>query len=147
MKVHGWLAPANVSSVPLSLIRKLPVRNESEIRFKSAVRHISTPAPSVPESALNSANLAAALPFPFHVSVAAVLSHLVFTRVISDIEIDSGVTVTSGRGRVLLRESVHVSAAGGAAPAQDWRPQDVTPDLQRAMTKAGRDNTPLAFAP
>lgn len=39
------------------------------------------------------------------------------------------------RGRVLLRESVHVSAAGGAAPAQDWKPQDVTPDLQRAMTK------------
>ncbi|WBQ11433.1 phage portal protein [Hyphomonadaceae bacterium ML37] len=39
------------------------------------------------------------------------------------------------RGRVLLRESVHVTAAGGAAPAQDWRPQDVTPDLQRAMTK------------
>jgi hypothetical protein len=39
------------------------------------------------------------------------------------------------RGRVLLRESVHVTAAGGAAPAQDWKPQDVTPDLQRAMTK------------
>jgi hypothetical protein len=90
-------------AVARALIRKLPVRNDSEIRFKSAVRHISNPAPSVPESALNSANLAAALPFPFHVSVSAVLSHLVFIRIICDIEIDSGVTVTSGRGRVLLQ--------------------------------------------
>ena len=39
------------------------------------------------------------------------------------------------RGRVMLRESVQVSAAGGPAPAQDWRPQDTTPDLQKAMTK------------
>jgi hypothetical protein len=38
------------------------------------------------------------------------------------------------RGRVLLRESVNVSAAGGPAPAADWRPQDVTPDLSKAMT-------------
>lgn len=37
------------------------------------------------------------------------------------------------RGRVLLRESVAVSAAGGPAPAADWRPADLTPDLQRAM--------------
>lgn len=37
------------------------------------------------------------------------------------------------RGRVLLRESVSVSAAGGPAPAQDWRPSDVTPNLQPAM--------------
>ena len=38
------------------------------------------------------------------------------------------------RGRVLLRESVTVTAAGGAAPVQDWTPKDMTPDLQRAMT-------------
>lgn len=38
------------------------------------------------------------------------------------------------RGRVLLRESVQVSAAGGPAPQADWRPSDVTPDLQKAMT-------------
>lgn len=37
------------------------------------------------------------------------------------------------RGRVMLRESVNVTAAGGPAPAQDWRPQDVTPDLQGSM--------------
>lgn len=43
------------------------------------------------------------------------------------------------RGRVLLRESVHVTAAGGPAPAQDWRPQDVTPDLSRAMTRETLD--------
>jgi phage portal protein BeeE len=39
------------------------------------------------------------------------------------------------RGRVLLRESVQVSAAGGPQPAADWRPADLTPDLQRAMTQ------------
>lgn len=38
------------------------------------------------------------------------------------------------RGRVLLRESVNVSAAGGPAPASDWRPADVTPDLEKAVT-------------
>ena len=36
------------------------------------------------------------------------------------------------RGRVLLRESVTVTAAGGPAPAQDWRPSDLTPDLDKA---------------
>jgi hypothetical protein len=36
------------------------------------------------------------------------------------------------RGRVLVRESVTVSAAGGPAPQTDWKPADVTPDLQRA---------------
>lgn len=38
------------------------------------------------------------------------------------------------RGRVLLRESVNVTAAGGPAPMADWRPSDLTPDLSRAMT-------------
>lgn len=37
------------------------------------------------------------------------------------------------RGRVLLRESVQVSAAGGPAPSADWKPQDLTPDMERAM--------------
>jgi len=39
------------------------------------------------------------------------------------------------KGRVLMRESVQVSAAGGAAPSQDWKPQDVTPDLGKAMPR------------
>ncbi|WP_292527821.1 phage portal protein [Methylocystis sp.] len=38
------------------------------------------------------------------------------------------------RGRVLLRESVAVTAAGGPAPAADWKPQDVTPNLQQSMS-------------
>ncbi|RWC90048.1 MAG: phage portal protein [Mesorhizobium sp.] len=38
------------------------------------------------------------------------------------------------RGRVLLRESVNVSAAGGPAPAVDWRPSSLSPDLKDAMT-------------
>ena len=37
------------------------------------------------------------------------------------------------RGRMLLRESVNVTAAGGPAPAADWSPKDLTPDLSRAM--------------
>lgn len=37
------------------------------------------------------------------------------------------------RGRVLLRESVSVTAAGGPAPSADWRPADVTPDLRDSM--------------
>src|SRR3546814_17664517 len=53
------------------------------------------------------------------------------------------------RGRVLLRESVAVTAAGGPAPQADWRPQAVTPDLSRAMTaetlSAARDRTCTAF--
>jgi hypothetical protein len=37
------------------------------------------------------------------------------------------------RGRVLLRESVNVQAAGGPAPSADWRPADVSPDLSKSM--------------
>lgn len=39
------------------------------------------------------------------------------------------------RGRVLLRESVAVSAAGGPAPQSDWKPVDTSPDLSRSMTR------------
>lgn len=53
------------------------------------------------------------------------------------------------RGRVLLRESVQVSAAGGPAPASDWKPADVSPDLQKSMTAeslaAARDAVLGAF--
>jgi hypothetical protein len=38
------------------------------------------------------------------------------------------------RGRVLLRDSVSVTAAGGPQPATDWRPSDLSPDLSRSMT-------------
>jgi len=53
------------------------------------------------------------------------------------------------RGKVLIRESVVVSAAGGPAPAQDWRSSDVTPDLSKAMTgqtlQSARDSVSMAF--
>lgn len=39
------------------------------------------------------------------------------------------------RGRVLMRESVSVAAAGGPQPQTDWRPADVTPNLQQSMTR------------
>lgn len=37
------------------------------------------------------------------------------------------------RGRVLLRESVNVTAAGGPGPAQDWKPASMTPDIQGVL--------------
>lgn len=53
------------------------------------------------------------------------------------------------RGRVLIRESVHVAAAGGPAPIQDWRPNDLSPDLQKTMVTqtlaAAREAIGLAF--
>ena len=38
------------------------------------------------------------------------------------------------RGKVMIRESVNVAAAGGPAPMADWKPMAMTPDLARAMT-------------
>jgi hypothetical protein len=53
------------------------------------------------------------------------------------------------RGRVLLRESVTVSAAGGPAPQTDWSPSSLSPDMQRSMTvetlAASRDGILAAF--
>jgi hypothetical protein len=53
------------------------------------------------------------------------------------------------RGRVMLRESVAVTAAGGPAPATDWRPQSVTPDIRGAVPvetlQAARDAICAAF--
>lgn len=46
-----------------------------------------------------------------------------------------GRSFSGQRGRVLLRESVAVSAAGGPTPATDWRPADVSPDLEKSMTR------------
>ncbi|MFZ5693906.1 MAG: hypothetical protein ACOY5F_21945 [Pseudomonadota bacterium] len=53
------------------------------------------------------------------------------------------------RGRVLLRESVVVSAAGGPAPQSDWRPADLTPDLEKALPvatlEAARSSIAMAY--
>ncbi|WP_255440745.1 hypothetical protein [Paracoccus sp. MC1854] len=40
---------------------------------------------------------------------------------------------TGRRGRVLLRESVNVTAAGGPAPAQNWNPASMMPNIQGMM--------------
>ena len=37
------------------------------------------------------------------------------------------------RGKVMLRESVQSAAAGGAAPAQDWRPSSLSPNMESTM--------------
>lgn len=53
------------------------------------------------------------------------------------------------RGRVILRDSVSVSAAGGPAPAQDWSPNPLSPDMQKTMAlqtlEAARDAICMAF--
>lgn len=52
-------------------------------------------------------------------------------------------------GRVLMRESVNVGAAGGPAPQTDWKPADMTPDLSRSMSseslKAARESISAAY--
>ena len=53
------------------------------------------------------------------------------------------------RGGVLLRESVSVTAAGGPQPSTDWRPQSVSPDIEKAMMgeslEAAKHSIALAF--
>ena len=49
------------------------------------------------------------------------------------------------RGRVLLRESVAVTAAGGPAPSTDWRPSDVSPDMQRTMASQSHEHAKAAI--
>jgi len=53
------------------------------------------------------------------------------------------------RGKVLIRESVNVAAAGGPVPMQDWKPRDLSPDLSKSMTRetlaAARDAINMAF--
>jgi hypothetical protein len=53
------------------------------------------------------------------------------------------------RGRVLLRESVSVTAAGGPAPAVDWRPASLSPDIEKSMSpetlSAAREAVCMAF--
>lgn len=49
------------------------------------------------------------------------------------------------RGRVLLRESVNVQAAGGPTPQTDWKTSDLSPDLQRSMTTEHLDQARSAI--
>ena len=50
------------------------------------------------------------------------------------------------RGRVMLRESVNVSAAGGPMPQTDWKPQDTTPDLSRSGATETLDRARAAIS-
>jgi hypothetical protein len=60
-----------------------------------------------------------------------------------------GTSFRGRRGRVMLRESVTVSAAGGPAPVADWKPADVTPDISKSMSvealAAARDSISMAY--
>lgn len=53
------------------------------------------------------------------------------------------------RGKVLLRESVMVAAAGGPMPQSDWRPSQLSPELRDSMAletlDAARHSIALAF--
>lgn len=57
-----------------------------------------------------------------------------------DVNLDKlGAGFRGRRGRVMLRESVTVTAAGGPAPAGDWKPQDTTPDMRGSMAVESLD--------
>jgi hypothetical protein len=43
------------------------------------------------------------------------------------------------RGRVLLRESVSTTAAGGPQPLTDWRPQGLSPDIEKSEILGAHD--------
>src|SRR5699024_11132775 len=43
-----------------------------------------------------------------------------------------GASFRGKRGRVLLRETSAILAAGGPTPQSDWSPRDMTPDIARA---------------
>ncbi len=53
------------------------------------------------------------------------------------------------RGRIMLRESVSVTAGGGPTPQTDWKPSDLTPNLEQSMAKetldAARDSICAAY--
>lgn len=53
------------------------------------------------------------------------------------------------RGKMLVRESVNVTAAGGPAPQTDLNPHNVSPDISKAMTKeslaAARSSIEMVF--
>jgi hypothetical protein len=55
----------------------------------------------------------------------------------------------ASRGRVLLRESTATTAAGGPAPAMDWRPSDLSPTLDKSEViqtwDRARDSVCAAF--
>ncbi len=55
-----------------------------------------------------------------------------------------GAGFRSKRGRVLMRESVQVTAAGGPAPAQDWKPHSTTPDLSGVAPATSLDGARAA---
>lgn len=57
-----------------------------------------------------------------------------------DVNLDTlGAGFRARRGRVMLRESVAVTAAGGPAPAQDWKPQGVTPQIEGSQAVESLD--------
>jgi len=43
------------------------------------------------------------------------------------------------RGKVQVRESVNVTAAGGPAPQSDWKPHSVSPDIEKVLPKETLD--------
>ena len=55
----------------------------------------------------------------------------------TDVDMDIiGAGFRGKRGRVMIRESTQVSAVGGVAtPYGDWKPQEVTPDLAKALPR------------
>lgn len=67
---------------------------------------------------------------------AALGSHLVSYPETSEADLNEMARAFRGvRGRVVLRESTNVAAAGGAAPGQDWQPSSLSPELRDSMAR------------
>lgn len=121
--------------------------NTSETALAAEVLHFRTaPDPAQPwtgQAPLRRASLTAGLLQTIEVALAEVYgnaplgSQVVPMPESPDVDMaELGRGFRGQRGRVLVRESVNVTAAGGPAPAADWRPQDVTPNLQGMVPDA-----------
>ncbi len=117
----------------------------SETRLAAEVLHVrigADPAtPWIGTAPLRRANLTAAMLSAVETALAEVYEHGPLGSAIvpvpeqPDEDRDTlGRGFRGQRGRILLRESVAVTAAGGPAPQQDWRASSVSPDLSRSMT-------------
>jgi hypothetical protein len=121
--------------------------NTTETALAAEVLHFRTaPDPAAPwngQAPLRRSSLTAGLLQTIEAALAEVYgnapmgSQVVPFPESQDVDLETlGAGFRGRRGRVLVRESVNVSAAGGPAPAQDWKPQDVTPDLTGMMPEA-----------
>lgn len=124
---------------------RLTIGGESRTALAAEVLHLRTgcdiSSPYTGQAPLQRASLTAGLLCAVESALAEAFENMPLGSQIVPFPESRGVDMAAigrefrgARGKLLLRESVNVTASGGPAPAQDWRPSDVTPDLSKAMT-------------